>query len=166
MLQRGKKPEDAKQKGVTPMEAALKYLNPKARTVREVERYLDEQQFGEYEIMQVIDRLLELNYLNDKSYAEEFVRSRLATKPVSKMKLRMQMEAHELPADVITAALSTVSDADEQVHVRKVAEKFYRQLASLPEDELRERLLRRLISRGYSFDDANAAVRNLLEGNA
>ncbi|MDD3920209.1 MAG: RecX family transcriptional regulator [Eubacteriales bacterium] len=163
MLQRRKLSKNDKPHGTTPMEAALKFLTPKARTVREVERHLDDQQFGEYEIMQVIERLTELGYVNDLAYAEEFVRTRLNTKPVSKTKLRMQLEAHEIPADIIETALSSISAESETERAMLAAEKYLRQLTAFSGDELRERLLRRLISRGFSYDDSNAAVKALLE---
>lgn len=74
------------------MDAALTYLGFRARTVREVERYLDEKQYGEFEIMQVVDRLTELGLLNDAQYAADFVDSRLRTKPVSRRILREQLD--------------------------------------------------------------------------
>ena len=77
-----------KEKGVSPMDAALGYLARRGRTVREMELYLDGQNYGEYEVYAAVERLKELGYLDDRRYAEEFVRSRLATKPVSRRKLR------------------------------------------------------------------------------
>ena len=146
-----------KKVGNTPMDAALKYLTAKARTVREMERHLDELNYGEFEVYQVVERLKELDYLNDEKYAEEFVRSRLATKPVSRKKLYQQMLAHELPKEIIESALAGVDDSSEQDGAREIAEKFNRQLADLPEEERRERVLRRLAGRGYDFDTARTA---------
>ena len=79
------------------MDAALRYLGYRARTVRELERYLDEQQFGEYEISQVIERLKELGLADDAKFAADFIESRLRTKPVSRRHLQEQLYAHELP---------------------------------------------------------------------
>jgi len=147
-----------KKRGQTPMDAALKYLTHRARTVREVERHLDDCNFGEYEIQQVVERLLELNYLNDESYAEEFVRSRLATKPVSRRKLREQLLSHEVPSDIVEAAIAQVPDNAEQENAAAIAEKFARQLSALDPEEARERIMKRLASRGYSYEDACRAV--------
>lgn len=146
-----------KKVGNTPMDAALKYLTSKPRTIREMERHLDSCNYGEFEVYQVVERLKELDYLNDEKYAEEFVRSRLASKPVSRRKLYQQMATHELPREIIEAALEGVDDGCEQESAREVAEKFSRQLAELPEEERRDRVLRRLAGRGYDFDVARAA---------
>lgn len=51
----------------TPMDAALDYLSDRARTVREVEEKLDSLNYGEYEVNQVISRLIELKYLDDEN---------------------------------------------------------------------------------------------------
>ena len=64
--------------GNTPMDAGLKFLTAKARTVREMEDHLDSLNYGEYEVYQVVERLKELGYLDDAKYAADFVSTRLA----------------------------------------------------------------------------------------
>ena len=58
------------------MDIALRYLPSRARTVREVENYLDERQFDEVTV------------------ATEFVQSRLRTKPISRASLSRQLAEH------------------------------------------------------------------------
>ncbi len=140
------------------MDAALRYLGYRARTVRELERYLDEQQFGEYEISQVIERLKELGLADDAKFAADFIESRLRTKPVSRRHLREQLHAHELPPEVIEEALSAVTDEVEQANAAAVAEKYWRQFAALPADKRAERVLQRLQGRGFSYGVSLQAV--------
>ena len=140
------------------MDAALGYLGYRARTVREVERYLDEKQYGEYEIMQVIDRLAELN---DTAFAEEFVASRLRTKPVSRRHLREQLYAHELPREVIDEALSTITDETERANALEVAKKYAEQFASLPREEREQRVTKRVLARGFSYETVKNAMAEL-----
>lgn len=141
------------------MDAALKFLGYSARSVREVERHLDDKQYGEVEVYETVERLKELGLLNDRAFAEDFIRTRLAAKPVSRRKLYEQLTQHELDRAVIEEALSAVDDTVETDNARAIADKYARQLAALPEEERRERVLQRLIARGYSYDDAVAAVR-------
>ena len=79
------------------MDAALRFL-ARARTVREVERHLDACEYGEVEVYETVERLKDLGLLNDVTYAEEFVRTRLATKPISRAHLREQLLSHEADA--------------------------------------------------------------------
>ncbi len=144
--------------GTVPMDAALKFLGARARTVREVERRLDELQFGEVEIMETVQRLEELNLLDDRAYARDFIATRLATKPVSRAHLSAQLYQHEVPRDIIDEALSAVPDETELASARGVAEKYLRQLAAEPDETRRERTMQRMLARGYSYDTARAAM--------
>lgn len=149
--------------GQTPMDTALKFLSARARTVREVERHLDDHQFGEIEVQQVIDRLLELNYLNDTAYAQEFVRSRLASKPLSRNKLKEQLIQHELPLDVINQALAVISDEQEYENALLIAKKYARQLSRYEPEELRERLMQRMVGRGFGYEESRRAIEEAMQ---
>lgn len=158
------KPKKAADTGRTPMDAALRYLGGRARTVREVERHLDACEYGEVEVYETVERLKELGLLNDLAFANEFVRTRLATKPVSRAHLREQLLAHETAQDAIDEALQQVDEETQQRSAVSVAEKYARQYARLPQEERDEMVIRRLLSRGYSYDDARAALREATEG--
>ncbi|MEG1523411.1 MAG: RecX family transcriptional regulator [Clostridia bacterium] len=153
-----KKPPKAVPSAGSPMDAALHFLTHCARTVREVERYLDDCQYGEVEVYETVERLKVLNLLNDREYAEEFVRTRLATKPLSRAHLREQLCLHEIGAEDIDAVLTEVDDEKELFNAGVVIEKYSRQFADLPDEERYERVLKRILSRGYSFDTARAAM--------
>jgi len=156
------KPKKASESGRTPMDAALRFLGARARTVREVERHLDACEYGEVEVYDTVERLKELGLLDDAAYAEEFVRTRLATKPVSRAHLRQQLKAHETDENAIDFALSRVDEGLEAQSAAAVAEKYARQYARLPEEERCDMVLRRLLARGYSYDDARAALREAM----
>ncbi len=140
------------------MDEALRFLGARARTVREVEHHLDRCEFGEVEIYEVVERLKDLNLLNDKAYAEDFVTTRLNTKPVSRAHLRRQLIEREIEQDAMENALLLVDDEQETRSAALVAEKYARQYAKLPPDERDELVMRRLLSRGYGYDDARAAL--------
>ena len=145
------------------MDAALRFLSARARTVREVERHLDDCQFGEVEVYDVVERLKELNLLNDVAYAEEFVKTRLATKPVSRARVREQLRAVEIDEHALELALQLVNDEQETQSATLVAQKYARQYAKLEPEERAEMVLRRLTSRGYSYDEARAALKAATE---
>jgi regulatory protein len=153
------KPKKSSETGRTPMDAALRYLGARARTIREVERHLDACEYGEVEVYETVERLKELNLLNDLAFAEEYIRTRLATKPVSRAHLREQLMMHETDAEAMEQALNLVDDETQQRSAIEVAEKYARQYARLSESERDEMVLRRLLSRGYSYDDARAALK-------
>ncbi len=145
------------------MDAALSFLTARMRTVREVEDKLDELQYGEGDILATVARLKELNLLDDEAYAREFVRSRLATKPVSRQKLYLDLRAHKLPEETVRTVLDELPKETEADNALEVAKKFWRQMSTLEEPVRRERVLRRLTSRGFSAEASMAAIREAAE---
>ena len=145
------------------MDAALSFLTARMRTVREVEDKLDELQYGEGDILATVARLQELNLLDDEAYAREFVRSRLATKPVSRQKLYLDLRAHKLPEETVRTVLDELPKETEADNALEVAKKFWRQMSALEEPVRRERVLRRLTSRGFSAEASMAAIREAAE---
>lgn len=158
------KPKPAAESGRTPMDAALRFLGGRARTVREVERRLDACEFGEVEVYETVERLKDLGLLNDASFAEQFVQTRLSTKPVSRAHLREQLMQHEVDRDAMEQALLLVDEETETGSALAVAQKYARQSERLPEDERKEFVLKRLMARGYSYDAARSALEQALGG--
>ena len=145
------------------MDAALSYLSARMRTVREVEDKLDDLQYGEGDILVTVERLKELNLLNDEEYAREFVRSRLASKPVSRQKLYLDLKNHKVPEELIQTVLNELPEETEEDNAREVAIKYWRQMSAIEEPIRRERVLRRLMSRGFSTEASLAAIRQAAE---
>ena len=145
------------------MDAALSYLTGRMRTVREVEDKLDDLQYGEGDILATVERLKELGLLNDAEYAREFVRSRLATKPVSRQKLYLDLRTHRVPEELIQEALNEVPSETESSNALEVARKYWRQMGALEETVRRERVLRRLTSRGFTTEASLSAIRQAAE---
>ena len=140
------------------MDAAMRYLTSRARTKREMERYLDDCQYGEVEVMETVQRLEELNLIDDQAFAREFIRTRLNTKPVSRGHLKAQLKAHEVEEAAMEQALQEVCDQQEVENAVNVAKKYLRQLAGLPLEERENRTIRRLLARGYDYDTAKDAL--------
>ena len=144
-------------KSLSPMEYAMKYLALKDRTVSEMQAYLDGREFGEADVDATVSRLIELGYLNDARYAQRFVETRTAAKPISRRHLYDQLKGHGIKEEDIRAAMETLEPEDEESNARAVAEKFARQFQTLEPQKRRERVLSRLIARGFSYDVAQKA---------
>ena len=62
---------------MSPMDYAMKYLALKDRTVSEMQTYLDGKDFGEADVDATVERLIELRLLDDRRYAQAYVRAHL-----------------------------------------------------------------------------------------
>lgn len=143
--------------GLSPMDCALSYLTARDRTVREMQRHLDQKEYGEADVDAVIERLIELGLLNDRRYAEQFVATRLKTKPLSRAHLYRQLTEHGIDAAIVSETLDALADDGELENALAVARKFYRQFASLEPEKRRQRVLMRLQARGFGYDTCQKA---------
>ena len=149
-------------KALSPMEYAMKYLTARDRTVSEMQAYLDAKEFGEADVDATVARLMELGLLDDGRYAKRFVETRLASKPISRRHLFEQLKGHGVSDADIRAALDSVDAEDESENALAVAEKYARQFRTLEPEKRRERVLSRLISRGFSYDVSRKAYEKAL----
>ena len=156
----------SEQESLSPMEHAMRYLTTKDRTVSEMQSYLDSKDFGEADVDATIERLKALGLLNDARYAARFVETRLSAKPVSRRHLWEQLKSHGLSDADIDAALAVVEPEGEAQNARAVADKYLRQMQALEPEQRRERVFRRLLSRGFSYDVARKALDSALEEEA
>ena len=92
-----------------------------------------------------------------EKYAEQFIRTRLATKPVSKSHLYRQLAEHHVPSEIITEFLAKIPEENELQNAVEIAAKFYRQFQSLEPETRRMRVLSRLEARGFRFDVSQRA---------
>ena len=149
-------------KSLSPMEYAMKYLALKDRSVADMQAYLDGKEFGEADVDATVARLTELGLLNDARYAQRFVETRTASKPISRRHLYEQLKSHGIGDAEIEAALESVGDETEAENAKAVAEKFLRQFRDLEPQKRRERVFSRLISRGFSYDAVRKAYETAL----
>ena len=88
--------------------------------------------------------------------------TRTASKPISRRRLYEQLKSHGIGDAEIEAALESFEDENEARNAKAVAEKFIRQFGGLDPQKRRERVLSRLIARGFSYDAARKAYEETL----
>ncbi len=75
---------------------------------------------GPGEARTIVGRLQDLGYLNDRAYAERWIESRLARKPMGVERLRYELLAKGLPEDLIEDAIrAQLGDVDEDQLARR-----------------------------------------------
>jgi len=80
---------------------ALNYLSYRARTIQEMQKYLKNKKLSEDIVKEIIEILLDKNYLNDKEFAKLFVETKIKTKPKSKFALEYELRQKGInPSDI------------------------------------------------------------------
>lgn len=156
---------------------SLEYLARRPRSVKEMRDYLHGKTFdkklsvkdrktGEYKIITkqgfnenliepVLERLLERSYLDDKKFAESFVRSRAVYKNPSRRKLILELKKKGIDQEIIDEVIENSDDYDEKTSLKAVL------LKKINKYESEEKLIAYLARQGFSFDDIKAEIANL-----
>lgn len=139
------------------VDAAVAYVSRRERTEGEVRAKLAEYGFSEKEINAALKELKNSLLLNDEEYAREFVKTKLVT-PHSLRVIRLKLLQHKISEELADKVLSDMDTDFENAYRESFS--FYHNALRGEYDirKLREKLYRRLISHGYSYDTAKNAM--------
>jgi regulatory protein len=129
---------------------ALRYLNLRARSKKELRDYLFKKKFETQIIDRVIEKLIELKFLDDKNYGESFMRGRQVYKGKSKYFIKHELKQKGIDGNIIEEI--SESAQDDLKTARDFIERKRRVYSKLDDNEFKEKMMRLLSSRGFSFD--------------
>lgn len=127
----------------------LRALGRKALSEKEVRELIAENGLEGPEVEEIVDRLIELRYVDDHTLAEELTRRLSEKKGQSKSVVGRSLAARGLASDVVSEALSEIDDGEERRLAFEIAEKRARQMGSLDAQTMERRLSGFLARRGY-----------------
>lgn len=87
------------------MQDALKLLTYRPRSVYELILRLQKKGHSQASAAKTAAKLEEWGYLNDKKFAEDWIRNRLLNKPMGKIRLRQELKLKGISRDIIEAKL-------------------------------------------------------------
>lgn len=134
---------------------ALDYISRGMKTQKEIKNKLFERKIRENAVEQILTRLRELDYVNDRKYALEYVG--VYSDIRGSIRLRNELYLRGVDRKYIDEALDTLTD--EGPAALNAALKFTkgREL----DNKERERLIRHLLSRGFPYDAVKTALRQM-----
>ena len=97
----------------------------------------------------VIDRLKELNYVDDKTFAGDFIRTRSELSPRGKSMLQFELRRKGIDKQVVQAALEDAK-IDEEDLIMRLLERKKKALNGLSGDKRRKKIISLLGSRGFN----------------
>ncbi len=137
---------------------ALRQLETKPRTVRELHETLCGRGIPSEVADEVVARFVEVGLLDDHAYARLWVESRIRTRGLGVASLRRELRSHKVPDEIIDEVLADV-DAEDAMQAAVVQVRGRVARCSLPlgpKDE--RRLVSFLMRRGHGLDAARTAI--------
>lgn len=153
----------------------LRKLTGSAKSRHQLAQALQEREFSEPVIASVLDRMEEVQLIDDAHFAHTWVRTRHELKGLGAAALRRELRDKGVSSPHIEAALEQLSAADEDAAARELIESKLRGVTipvgnGAEDRKEREKITRRLVSmlgrRGHAPGAAFQLVREALERRA
>jgi regulatory protein len=145
---------------------AVNLLAYRPRSVGELrERLLEKDWVDERIVDDVIEKLREYNYLNDKDFAQNFATSQIRQKPIGKRILRQKLAQKKLDAGTIDETLKRLFDevSEEELIARAVQKRL--RLKGVPRTrEETKKFYDYLLRQGFSHDLVSMKMREIVSG--
>lgn len=134
---------------------ALELILRRPRSVREMKDYARRKKW-EIELRdRIIEKLSEKGYLDDRKFANFWLKARVSSKPISKRKLNAELLQKGIKREIIDEALVEYTDIDEQDALAALIKKKRNKYA----DE--QKLMAYLASQGFSYGSIKEALQEL-----
>ncbi|MDO4799522.1 MAG: regulatory protein RecX [Bacillota bacterium] len=155
------------------LQYAIYLLSLHSYTTKSLREKLQRKNYAESIVEQVLDFLIREHYLDDRRYAEEYIRTRSSAHGLLRMKRALASKG--VTKDAIDTALDALEEQGESLDEAETALQLAcRKLRglTLPEDtrermKLRDKVLRFLAGRGFSYSVSveawREAVRRLFD---
>lgn len=110
---------------------------------------------------EVVDVLMTEKYVDDLRYASAFARDKSAIQGWGEVKIRYMLSAKGVPRDIIDKALEEIDQDKADSRLEKLLQNKFKSLKDDP--QVRLKLIRFALGRGYSYDEVSKAVDRLMK---
>jgi regulatory protein len=144
------------------LDAALRLLARRAHSRVELLRKLTRRGYDGPAISTAMERLEELGYLDDQSFARSFVRRRGSVR--GPRALSAELAARGIGRAQVDTAVAEFGEAEQLAAATHIAERLYARKPSAGYKEILEQVGTKLVRRGFSVSVARAACHTVLAG--
>ncbi|MDQ3019453.1 MAG: RecX family transcriptional regulator [Bacteroidota bacterium] len=138
---------------------AYAYLAYKQRSSKELKQKLKQKKISENTIDKVIGLLEKQKYLDDKSYAKNFLEERLRRKPIGKRLAKMKLSEKGIDKETVEETIEdNYSEGKEVELARGLLAKYKKNVKGNNEAEKKSKCYRYLISRGFDYETVREAI--------
>ncbi len=140
---------------------AYRMLSHRDRTSHEIAMKLKEKGFSEEIVSTVVAKLKEVGALNDKRFAEHWMRYQVENRHLGPLRLKMTLLEKGFSAPEVARLLERLSEEWDPVYVaRRALLKRYKELTRLQDLRLRRKAFAFLQRKGFSTENIQMAFRN------
>ena len=142
---------------------ALKMINRKMRSEKEIRKSLKD--ISKEEIDKIIDKLKEINLLNNEVYAESYVNDKINLSLDGPYKIKKELELNDIESEYIEKALEKFT---QDLIDEKLEKLINKKLKTNKDTEyiFKQKIALYLLNLGYSKEDINSHLENIKIDNS
>ena len=131
---------------------AIKYINVRLRSIKEIKDYLLKKENNSEIIEEVINKLLKSRYLDDDKFTKAFIKDKLNFTTMGDYKLRKELERLGVSTSIIEDNISSIDNNILEEKIKKIIEKDLRTNKKYSGINLKNKIYNHLLTQGYSVD--------------
>ncbi len=138
--------------------SALNSLDYRDHSEKEIRAKLLRKHDADY-VDEAVEKLIELDLVNDERYAENYARELFERKRFGKMRIKSELRAKGISADIANAAVEELFEEEEPDNVQRIVDIIGKRYYNRMNDEVgRKKVFSALQRMGYSFSDIREAM--------
>lgn len=131
---------------------AIKYINVRLRSIKEIKDYLSKKSDNDYYIDNVIERLIKYKYLDDDRFTKAFIKDKLAFTMMGDYKIKKELERLGVDNGIISDNMMNIDNDVIISRIKKIIDKDIRTNRKYSGINLKNKIFNHLITQGYSKD--------------
>lgn len=138
--------------------SALNSLDYRDHSEKEIRAKLLRKHDADY-VDEAVEKLIELDLVNDERYAENYARELFERKKFGKIRIKSELRAKGISADIANAAVEELFEEEEPDNVQRIVDIIGKRYYNRMNDEVgRKKVFSALQRMGYSFSDIREAM--------
>lgn len=144
------------------LQESYRYISYQLRSEKEVDQFLKEHELPLKDRKKVIERLKELNLVNDKIYAESYVRTQMRLSGKGPGAIRQQLLKKGIKGGTAEDALALYEEKEQLAVALHTGEKALRRIHGKSFKETGQKLRQSLMQKGFGPEEINQVLAELL----
>jgi|SRR5690606_17169529 len=150
------------------VDKVLRYINIRPRSIKELKDYLKRKDTDDESIENVIKYAEDKGYISDLKFAEWYAKNRFSFGKHGVNKIKAELIKKGVKQNIINNVLSSETYKseefiDEQLdNIKEYAKKALKSIKHKDKFDLKQKLIKRLLSRGYEYSQIKKVIEELL----
>ena len=133
---------------------ALKYISLRLRSEGEMAQYLKRKSAKPDQVKQILEKLKDLDLINDQNFARAYIHDRLMLSTSSRRKLTYELRKKQIAEDVIEHSL-----ANDQISDMNSLSTIIESKRAIPKYQDDLKLMQYLVRQGFNYSDVKEALK-------